>query len=220
MKKLIIFDLDGVLLDSEPLYMAMNQGFFAELGVEISDAEYQTFIGIAADKMWGYIKEKGNLPQPVQKLKELEKELKFNTLSEAALEPTPGVTDFLKYLKQQGYTLAIASSGLRKNITLILEKLRLAAFFDLVVSGDEVINGKPAPDIFLKVANHFRLAPEQCVVIEDSTNGVLAAKRANMHCLGFRNLNSGNQDLSRADRIFDHFTDPNLRALFPTLQPS
>lgn len=210
MKKLIVFDVDGVLLDSEKLYQDMNQIFFKKLGANISVAEHQTFIGISATKMWAYIRDKFMLSQSVDELKELERELKYKTLKETNLAPTFGVVDFLEFLKQNGHTIAIASSGLRKNIDLILQKLDIEKYFDLVVSGEQVVRGKPDPDIFLKVADHYNIQPNECIVIEDSTNGVLAAKAANMFCIGYYNPTSGNQDLTKADIVIDNFKDQRL----------
>ncbi|MGH7740338.1 MAG: HAD family hydrolase [bacterium] len=210
MQKIIIFDLDGVLLDSEEFYMDMNQKFFKELGADISLEEHQTFVGISATKMWAYIKEKANLSQTVEELKALERELKHKTLLETKLVSSNGVVEFLKRLKASQYTLAIASSEFRKNIELILNKLGVTEFFDLIVSGEDVANGKPAPDIFLKVSSHYGREPGDCVVIEDSTNGVMAAKSASMTCLAYFNPTSGKQDLSRADLVFDHFDDKKL----------
>lgn len=210
MNKLIIFDLDGVLLDSEKLYMDMNQLFFRQLGAEISIAEHQTFVGISATKMWAYIKDKFNLSQSVEELKELEKELKYATLQEATLVPTAGVIEFLDFLKEKDCTIAMASSGLRKNIELILHKLNVAKYFDFIVSGEQVANGKPAPDIFLKVADRYNRKPHECMVIEDSNNGVLAAKAASMYCVGYYNPSSGNQDLSKADTIITSFKDRTI----------
>ncbi|MEO7043744.1 MAG: HAD family phosphatase [Ferruginibacter sp.] len=214
MKKLIIFDMDGVLLDSEKLYMGMNQIFFKKLGADISIAEHQTFVGMSANKMWMYIKDKFNLSHSVDELKELEKELKHTTLKETALVPTFGVIDFLEFLKQNGHTITIASSGLKKNIDLILQKLNIEKYFELVISGEQVAKGKPEPDIFLKVADHYGRQPSDCIVIEDSTNGVLAAKTANMFCVGYYNPTSGNQDLTKADIIIDSFKDQKLFDIF------
>jgi HAD superfamily hydrolase (TIGR01509 family) len=146
----------------------------------------------------------------VEELKAMERDLKFKTLDEKKLVPTQGVEDLLNRLKSENATLAIASSSIKNNIDLILQKLNLVSFFDLVVSGEEVPKGKPEPDIFLKVSNHFSRQPQDCVVIEDSTNGVLAAKAAGMVCLAYYNPHSGKQDLSKADLIFDCFDDPKL----------
>ena len=188
----------------------MNQIFFKKLGADISIAEHQTFIGISATKMWTYVKDKFNLSHSIDELKELEKELKHTTLKETNLVPTFGVLDFLEFLKQKDYIVTIASSGLKKNIELILQKLDIVKYFDFIVSGEQVQKGKPEPDIFLRVADHYNRHPKDCIVIEDSTNGVLAAKAANMFCIGYYNPNSGNQDLSKADTVIDNFKDQNL----------
>ena len=83
-------------------------------------------------------------------------------------------------------------------------------YFDFIVSGEEVTNGKPMPDIFLKAADHFQSSPDNCFVIEDSSNGVTAAKAAGMKCIGFRNVNSGNQDISKADLIINSFSKTEI----------
>lgn len=202
--------MDGVLVDSEKLYMDMNQALFRCLGAHVSIAEHQTFIGMSATKMWTHLKTKFSLHQSVDELKALEKELKYKMLQETELVPMPGVIAFLDYLKARHYSISIASSSLKKNVDLILEKTKITHYFDLVVSGEQVERGKPDPDIFLTVANHYDVHPASCVVIEDSMNGVLAAKSAGMICIGFRNANSGNQDLSKADVIINSFDDVRL----------
>ena len=210
MIKLVIFDLDGVLLDSESLYKQINLGFFKELGVEITNEEYNSFIGISGDKMWGYIKKKGNLEQSIDSLRVDEKERKYNGLKENELTPNPGLLALLVLIKSKGIPLAIASSGLMKNIQLILEKLKLTRYFNHIISGEMPEKGKPAPDIFLLAAEHFKIDPAHCLVIEDSRNGVLAAKSAGMKCVGYVNKGSGNQDLSKADLIIESFSNPDL----------
>jgi beta-phosphoglucomutase-like phosphatase (HAD superfamily) len=90
---------------------------------------------------------------------------------------------------------------MKKNIELILSKTKLLPYFDVIISGEDVQHGKPAPDIFLKAMHHFNESAENCIVLEDAKNGVLAAKAANMFCIGFQNKNSGKQDLSLADVI-------------------
>ncbi len=213
MIKLIIFDLDGVLLDSESLYKRINFQFFTDLGVEITDAEYNSFIGISGEKMWRYIKEKGNLSQSVEILRSEERERKYFGLANSNLTPNPGLTKLLNHIDTSGKPMAIASSGLMKNIDLIIEKLNVTNYFEYIVSGEMPKNGKPAPDIFLLAARYFNIPPDNCLVIEDSRNGVLAAKSAGMTCFGYINKGSGNQDLSKADQIIDELNDPKLMAI-------
>jgi len=210
----VIFDMDGVLLDSEPLYRAANLRFFGELGAAVTHEEYDSFIGIAATTMWTRIKEKALIAHDIETLKAMERELKYRMLLEERLQPTVGVLPFLQFLKDRGHPLAVASSGQRKNIELILEKTELASFFDYVVSGEQVPRGKPEPDIFLHVARHFGAEPSACFVVEDSRNGVLAARAAGMYCIGYLNPGSGRQDLSAAHLQIRSFSEAALYELF------
>lgn len=216
MTKLVIFDLDGVLLDSESMYKKINFDFFLDLGVEITDKEYNSFIGISGEKMWGYIKEKGNLSQSISELRSEEKERKYQGLANNNLSSNPGLNNLLRFITSKQIPMAIASSGLMKNIKLILKKLSVERYFDYLVSGEMPKNGKPAPDIFLLAAEYFSKNPKNCIVIEDSRNGVLAAKAAGMKCIGYINEGSGNQDLSKADLITDSLFDSELLKLIST----
>jgi HAD superfamily hydrolase (TIGR01509 family) len=172
----------------------------------VSDEDYASFIGISATVMWTRLKERYGLPQTVEELKDLEKERKFKTLEMDTLVPTPGMHELLSQLREENFSLAVASSGVKKNINLILTRLGMLDYFDFIVSGEEVSRGKPAPDIFLKAAEKFSKKPEECIVIEDSTNGILGAKAAGMYCIAYFNPTSGNQDLSQADHILSGFT--------------
>ncbi len=215
--KIFIFDLDGVLLDSESLYKKVNFELFEDLGVEITDEEYNSFIGISGEKMWGYIKEKGDLPQPVEELRVMERERKYIGLSENELIPNPGLMELLNTLESYSIPRVIASSGLMKNIELILSKMNLKNYFSHIVSGEMPKKGKPAPDIFLLAASHFDIDPKECIVLEDSRNGTLAAKAAGMTCVGYINPGSGNQDLSKADLIISDLKDERFYSLITSL---
>lgn len=211
--ELIIFDMDGVLLDSESLYWKVNFEFFDDLGVEITNEEYNSFIGISGTKMWTYIKQKGNLPNPIPELIAEEKQRKYDALAKEELQENDGLNDLLENIKSKEISCCIASSGLMKNIELILKKLDVEKYFTHIVSGEMVTNGKPAPDIFLQAADHFKADPNHCLVIEDSRNGVIAAKSANITCVGYINQGSGNQDLSKADLVTDSLADHRLLEL-------
>ena len=201
--------MDGVLVDTEPLYVKMNKTFLQQHNAFIEDEEYNQFIGISASKMWCYLQEKYRLPYTSEELISLEKQAKYDVLKQTDLNPIDGIVDLLITLKQKKYQIAIASSSMKKNIDLILSKVNLLQYFDVIISGEDVQNGKPAPDIFLKAMKYFEQQPENCTVIEDSKNGVLAAKAANMFCIGFQNKNSGNQDLSQADKIIHSVKEIN-----------
>lgn len=210
MKNVFIFDMDGVILDSEKIYLEMNQKWFHELGFNLPVHIHQTYVGISAKIFWNFLKSEFNLSKEIDYYIEQEKELKFKTLSTLDLKPTEYLVDFLIFLKKKNCKIAIASSSLRKNINLILNKLKIFDYFDFIIGGEEVVFGKPNPEIFLKVAEFFKCDINDCVVIEDSTNGIKAAKAAKMFCIGFYNPNSGNQDLSLADLVINSFSDKNI----------
>ncbi len=203
--KAVIFDMDGVLVDSEPLYISMNQKFFRELGADISMEEHQAFVGISAVAMWSFIREKFALSATVEELVHREKELKFQLLQESNLQAIEGTPELLAVLRDSGVPLALGTSSLRKNADLILGTIGLLPYFDVRTTGEEIKRGKPNPDVFLLAAEKMNRAPQECIVVEDSANGVKAAKAAGMICIAFRNPNSGYQDISAADYIVEDF---------------
>ena len=117
--------------------------------------------------------------------------------------PIRGLKELLSYARDKGLVLAVASSSSLHNINLVLKAIGLIQFFSLIASGEQVPKNKPFPDIYLKTAELLKLVPDECMVVEDSANGVKSAKVAGMYCVGFRNPGSGNQDLSPADMIVD-----------------
>ena len=109
--------------------------------------------------------------------------------------------------------MAIASSSPRLFIENVIQKIGVAEYFSIWISGEEVKHSKPEPDIFLKAAELLNVNPQACAVIEDSSSGTIAAKRAGMKCIGYRNLNSGNQDLSQADYIIEEIKSAEILAV-------
>ena len=199
----VIFDMDGVMVDSEPIYFESNRSVFAELGFTVSHDDYAQFVGLDAGRMWAQLKALHNLPHRVPELVGLEADGMVAGLQAAGLEPMPGLLTLIDALRSRDRRLAVASSSTRRVIQTVLAKLRLEDAFDHVISGEDVELGKPAPDIFLLASNLLEIPPAECLVIEDSANGVRAAKAAGMRCIGFRNPNSGAQDLSPADAIVE-----------------
>lgn len=199
--------MDGVLIDSEPAYLEMNLKLFKKLGIDIKEDEYKKFVGMDSRKMWTEIKNKFDLEQSADELRLTEKKLMKDVLmSDAVSDTIEGVHELLSEFKNNKFKLSLASSSSRENIEVVVNKLKLFGHFDFIISGDEVKNGKPEPDIFLTVSDKFNLPANKCIVIEDSHNGVRAARKAGMHCIGFKNNDSGNQDLSEADLIVNSFT--------------
>ena len=214
----LIFDMDGVLVDTEPIYKALNLEHFASLGVEITDEEYNGFIGIAATKMWTYIQNKGNLSLDIPSLIQKEDQQKIDRLKELELSPMPGLIDLLELAKAAQIPIALASSSSFEQIGVIIRNAGIASYFDFVISGTAVKQGKPAPDIFLTVAAFFGVDPAHCLVIEDSRNGTLGAKSAGMLCIGLQNPSSGDQDLSKADWRITAFDAASCAQIMQYLQ--
>lgn len=199
----VIFDMDGVLLDSELLYREENQRLFRELGAEVSEAEYDPFIGISTPLMWQGLIAAWNLPYRVEELVQREHDRKHAVLQTRELTASRGLPELLDRLRAAGRRLAVASGSPRRNIALVLDRLGVAQRFDVVVSSEEVAHGKPAPDVFLEAARRLGVSPAECVVIEDAANGIRAARAAGMPCVGYQNPTSGRQDLSAAHLIVD-----------------
>jgi len=203
--------MDGVLIDSEPAYKTMNMAHFSSLGFKMNEEEYNGYVGMSSLKMWSKIKSNYGLNENVEDLMTSEKERMYKVLnSDLISEPIEGIKELIDSFLKRNYRLCVASSSPKDNIKLVLKRHNLEMYFDFIVSGEEVTNGKPMPDIFLKAADHFQLSPDNCFVIEDSSNGVTAAKAAGMKCIGFRNVNSGNQDISKADLIINSFSKTEI----------
>lgn len=206
--------MDGVIIDSEPVHVASEKELFNSLGLNISRVEHDSFIGTTSKIMWRRIKENYGLAQSLPELIELERSYYLKYLErEKDLKPIAGVLQFIKELRDHNFILGMASSSPHSQINLILDKFDLKTYFTVVVSGDDVKNGKPHPEIFLKAARLMDAEPDRCVIIEDSRNGIAAAKKANMKCIGFKNPHSGNQDLSRADKIIYSFKEVLIHEL-------
>ncbi|MCX7971476.1 MAG: HAD family hydrolase, partial [Negativicutes bacterium] len=206
----VIFDMDGVLIDSEPLYYANHNQQFARFGFQLSWPEYRQYVGTPDVDMWLDLKRRFGervIHRPVEELCRLAAESYQQLLWQRRnkLCPIEGVVELLSELKAEGYSLAVASSSHRPVIELVVDALGISRFFTALVSGDDVGHGNPAPDIFIEAAGRLVTPPGSCLVIEDSANGVKAAKAAGMKVVGFYNPNSGGQDIAAADVIIDNF---------------
>ncbi len=214
---MVIFDMDGVLVDSEPLYYQANQNFLRSRGIELSREEYNEFVGISAPLMWESIKTRFGLKDSVEELVEAENKRLYRVLEDEKLSSIEGIPELLEQIRKKGIYLSLASSSPIKVIKYITKQIGVAEYFDFVISGEEVVNGKPHPEIFLACTNRFKISPSQALVIEDSKNGIIAAKKAGMKAIGFRNLNSGKIDLSEADLVVDSFSKENREKILALL---
>lgn len=209
----VIFDMDGVIIDSEPLHYKVFEQHCKKLGFTASEEEYNSFIGSTDLDMFTFLKDRYHLQETVEDLVQHKRAMFLDYLKSIDEKPIELVDVLIRDLASKDIKLALASSSDMDVILLILDKFKLTHFFDAIVSGTELERSKPAPDIFLKAAEGLNIEPGACLVIEDSRNGVAAAKAAGMKCIGFHNPNSGNQDLSAADKIICRFIELDCEAL-------
>ncbi len=179
----VIFDMDGVLTDSEPLINAAAIAMFLEKGLKVAPADFLPFVGMGEDRYIGGVAEKYGFPLNLPAAKKRTYEI-YLELVPAKLEKFPGSTELVEACRAAGLRIAVASSADRIKVSANLEKIGLpVARWDAVITGEDVIAKKPAPDIFLAAANQLGIAPDSCVVVEDAVNGIQAAKAAGMRCV-------------------------------------
>ncbi|RNL95037.1 HAD family phosphatase [Sinomicrobium pectinilyticum] len=207
MQKHVIFDMDGVLVDSEPVHMQILEEVLAGIGVEVTREYHFTLVGMGALMIWEKLKKDFGLNGDPRDLLEAHKAYFFQVIHNREIPLTNGISELLDRLKLEGYNLSLGSSSPVKLIDIFMEKVNLRSYFDHVVSSEHVANGKPFPDIFLRISELYDISPDKFVVIEDSKNGVRAARSAGMQCIGYRNMNSGNQDLSAANLLIYDFRE-------------
>ncbi|WP_433942860.1 HAD family hydrolase [Paenibacillus sp. SN-8-1] len=196
----VIFDMDGVLVDSEPIYFDIERASFAHFGAYPDEQEHHSYVGVTLETMWQRVLDKHQLNHTLEQVLTYHKANVMKTMeNHTNLRPMPHLEAWLDWLAEKQVPIAVASSSPKILIDLIMNTTGLGRYFSVRVSGEEVANGKPAPDIFLHAAKLLGVEPSDCLVIEDSRNGVKAAKSAGMRCIGYNNPGSGSQDLSLAD---------------------
>jgi beta-phosphoglucomutase-like phosphatase (HAD superfamily)/GNAT superfamily N-acetyltransferase len=201
--------MDGVIIDSEPMHARAAVLALKKYNIDIPINYVHNFIGSTTSYMCTKIVEDFNLDITPEELLAANNEMKDYLLKSEGHTIVPYVTDLIKDLHFHGVKLIIASSSSASSIEEVMISLRIKDYFNGYVSGGMVTRPKPAPDIFLLASLRLGIEPEECIVIEDSCNGVMAAKAAGMTCIGYSNPNSGNQDLGKADYIVEGFDEIN-----------
>jgi len=200
-----IFDMDGVIVDSELHWKSLEGYFLQSLVPDWKQADQGRIIGLSLDSLCTLLSTEYGLTRPKEEFLE-----EYHAIAEGIYTTRasllPGFRDLLSLLHELRIPVALASSSPRKWINLVLDKFDLHEAFKVVVSSEQSGGvGKPAPDIYLFTARKLQVEPEGCVVIEDSKNGALSARSAGMYCIGFRNGFNEEQDLSAANMIIDGF---------------
>lgn len=181
--ELVIFDMDGLLVDSEPYWKAAEKKVFGELGLNLDDGLLRQVMGFRLNEVVAHWYAYHPWADP--NLEQTERDV-LETVRKLILdhaEALPGVYATLDKLRSKGLTLAVASSSPMSLIDAVVEKLGIRPYFDLLWSAQYEEYGKPHPAIFLSVARQLSVAPARCLVLEDAPNGMIAAKAARMKCL-------------------------------------
>jgi HAD superfamily hydrolase (TIGR01509 family) len=198
----IVFDLDGVLVDSEPIHFRAANRVLARYGAAIGEEEYRRYIGLGEHATWSDWRRRHGIADPVERLIERHTEARLAEIG-AGVPAIAEAVDLARQLHQGGLRLAIASSSTREVIDALLAALGVSEIFLVRVSGEdpEVRASKPAPDVYLQAAARLALAPAACLAIEDSGPGVTAAHRAGMTVIAVPNRWTADQDFRDADVV-------------------
>src|SRR5260370_6013346 len=178
----VIFDLDGVLVDSEPNYLESEQRLLADYGIRFTAQMKRQYIGMGTREMLDDVASRFGIPERVDVLV-ARKNAYYLEIAAGSTKPYPQPRRLLMLLHEHGYPLAVASGSSADVIEAVLSAASLSGYFDALLSAESVARGKPAPDLFLAAARRLDIEPEGCLVIEDSSYGVQAAIAADMRCI-------------------------------------
>ena len=202
----VIFDFDETIIDLEPQHFAAHEAVCRAMGADFAQLP-ESFRTASGRRIIDEIRDMRahfGWSESEEELFAMRQRFFDDLCATSELHAMPGVVEIVRMLQARGMTLAITTSAVRSSIEMILTRLRLRDAFTLIVDGSEVTNGKPDPEAYLLTARRLGVVPAECVVIEDSHVGVVAAKRAGMYCIAVRNPHAQiRQDLSAADVIFD-----------------
>ena len=212
MIKGVLFDMDGVLVDSEPYICRAAILMFRELGVEVMAEDFQPFIGMGENRYIGGVAERHGVTVDIEQVKARTYEI-YGEIVKGKLKPLPGAHEFIDRCRNKGFKLAVATSADRVKLEINLREIGLSDdFFHTIITGLDVKNKKPFPDIYLKAADSLDLLAGDCLVVEDAVSGIEAGKAAGCKCLAVTTSFDAS-DLWDADWICDSLLNVPEEAL-------
>lgn len=203
--KMVVFDFDGVILDSEPMHARAVSLVLERHGV--MDFDPMQCVGMSAPLTWERLIKEYGLAASVKELMDETLDADDQLLRASDALPSAGLREVLDTLGRMGVRTGIASSSMARYVRGALSFLGLTERFPVVVTGDECDRKKPFADPYLLAASRGAAPPVECAAVEDSAIGVESAKSAGLFCVGYRNPTSGEQDLSHADVVIEHLSD-------------
>jgi beta-phosphoglucomutase len=183
MIKGVLFDMDGVLVDSEDFICKAAMMMFEELGVKTKPEDFHPFMGMGENRYIGGVAEKHGIKVDIEKVKSRTYEI-YNKISHGKLNSLPGVLEFISFCRRRGLKVALATSTDKVKMEISLKEIGLSnSTFDSIITGQDIVNKKPFPDIYIKASKSLGLKPFECLVVEDAVSGIKAAKAAGCKCL-------------------------------------
>ena len=208
----VIFDLDGVIWDGEPLYHEAFNVVLAPYGHTVTESDYSQIIGLSVEAAWDWVLKRFSLTESPAVF--------YRSYDDAVLElmkqprePLPGVSDLLRQLKARGIPIGLASASLRQWVDTTLGGLGLNGAFATTVTASEVEQSKPAPDLYVTAAEQLGVPPVECLAFEDTRSGIASAKAAGMFAVQVRASSTALPPLSEADMVIDKYADFDLSVL-------
>lgn len=202
----IIFDMDGVIVDNHQYHLQSWLSFFERQGIRMTEAEYKEKVN--GRVMHTILPQLLNRPLSTEEIRTLgeQKEIEYRDLYRTAIQPMPGLIDFLEELRQQDIPRAIATSAPPANVEFTLANTQLGSYFPVIVDDTMVTTGKPDPEVYLKSAEQLEMPPERCIVFEDAILGIQAGKRAGMPVVALATTHTREElEVTEANYIVDTF---------------
>ncbi len=217
MLKAVLFDMDGVIVDTEPLHRKAYHQMFDDVNIDVSLDLYASFTGQSTINICKRLVDHFNLSETPEYLVSLKRKHYKYFFDNGELDLIDGVLDRIKDYHTNNVTLVVASSASMHGINQIFDRFDLNQYFSAKFSGADLKQSKPHPEIFIKAAESTGFNKSECIVIEDSTNGIKAAKAANIFCIGFKSEHSSGQDYHLADMTISNFKEISFENMIRVL---
>lgn len=206
--KAFIFDMDGLILDTERIAFRSYKEALKEYGYDFTEAFFLTLVGTNVKLTKELCLNRYGSWFPFDLLHENHNKITDNYIKENGVPLKEGVNELIDYLKENDYKIALATSSDREKAEYLLESVKIKDKFDYIICGNDIVNSKPNPEIFLKVAESLKVEPKECVVIEDSKAGVQAAVNAGMKAINVPDMKKPDNEVkSMAFKIFNSLLD-------------
>ncbi len=197
----VLFDMDGVLVDSERFMANAAIMMFEELGISVKPEDFQPFVGTGENRYLGGVAEKYGIKVDLTQVKARTYKI-FGEIASKNLFPLPGASEFISRCRRNGLKMALATSADRIKMEINLSEIGLPPeTFNSIITGEDIVNKKPFPDIYIRAAQSLGLEPRECLVVEDAVSGIRSGKTAGCRCLAVTTSFSA-EELREADWIY------------------